>query len=203
MCTIDSIKHLDKEYINPQGQTLTLRMFMMKQTFPLAPKKNTKTKALIHSIDWTSTGMDAGTRVIITSYKDRSGLVEKLSQILPEYVEYVIDESAKKAWFHHQTMPQDVEFHTDMEGNWTGAWFTEDDRMNENILQEEMEFDVIFENMDLVANRRVLDSEDASLVTFQCPDGRSTQSSKNTMNATEDASIAAASTASGGSGITR
>ena len=134
MVTIDSVKHLDKEYKAEDGQIYTLRTFMMEQTFPLAPKPNSRTKALIHSIDWTSSGMDAGTRVIITAYKDRKDVVYRLAQILPEYVEYAPDEGAKKAWFNHQTMPQDVQFLNDIEGNWNGKWTTEDDRVNASII---------------------------------------------------------------------
>ena len=138
---------------------------------------------------------------MITAYNDRSKQVEQLVQILPEFIEFQFNEQIRKAWMNHQVILQDVDFHMDDEGNWKGSWATEDDKMNADIFNEEMEFDIVFENLELVTKRRqILETEDASLHTFKM-DGRSAQSSTNSVNA-NSASTSAASKASGGGGMT-
>ena len=201
LITTESIKHLDKEVDTEFDGKMTLRTFLMGLTFPLSPKKGAKTKALIHSVDWTSSGQDAGASVMITAYNDRSKQVEQLVQILPEFIEFQFNEQIRKAWMNHQVILQDVDFHMDDEGNWKGSWATEDDKMNADIFNEEMEFDIVFENLELVTKRRqILETEDASLHTFKM-DGRSAQSSTNSVNA-NSASTSAASKASGSGGMT-
>ena len=87
----DTIKYLDKEH----NQT-TLRHFMMELTFPISPTAGQKTKGLIHSIDFASSGPDAGAKVQVTAYADRAELVSSLLNILPAFIEYQLDEETRQ-----------------------------------------------------------------------------------------------------------
>ena len=192
----DTIKYLDKEH----NQT-TLRHFMMELTFPMSPTAGQKTKGLIHSIDFASSGPDAGAKVQVTAYADRAELVSSLLNILPAFIEYQLDEETMVAWFHHQAVLPTVEWETDEDGNWTGGWKTEDDLMFQQLVDEEMEGTIVFDNMGLVRkDRRILSAEDASMKSFNIgSEGRSAQSSNVTVDS-EDMSTATVPAAHGESG---
>ena len=105
------------------------------------------------------------------------------------------------AWFHFQMDLQAIEFHEDQDGNWKGTWTTPDDMISQDIVDEEMEYNIQFENMELVTReRRILTAEDASMKTFDMSvEGRSAQSSNVSVDS-QDQSTTAASVAAGDGG---
>ena len=98
-----------------------------------------------------------------------------------------LDEATMEAWFHHQVVLPKVDWETDDDGNWTGGWKTEDDLMFQQLVNEEMEGTIVFDNIDLVQkDRRILSAEDASMKSFHIgSEGRSAQSSNVTVDSEE------------------
>ena len=181
----------------------TCRQFFLSLKYPLVPAPNKTSNALIHTIDWAATGQDAGKRVYFTAYEDRIQIVEKIIGILPEFIRFHFNDETMTAWCGHQVELQDVEFHHDDEGNWLGTWTTADDRLQQDLLDEDMGYKLEFDNLQLVekdtkSRRRILRADDASIQSFHVE--QETHLSDNTTK--YDPSVAAASVASGGSGVT-
>ena len=118
----NAIKHLDREC---EGQTL--RSHLMSLRHPLVTTEGTPTKGLIHAVDFSSQGPNAGCKVLAAVHKDRKALVQSLLNILPSFVKREISEQAMDTWCHHQTELPQITWNTDENGNWLGTWSTEDD----------------------------------------------------------------------------
>ena len=116
LVTTDHIKYLDTPHTTDGGDK-TLRTVMHGLSYPLVPKPNQKKVSLIHSIDWVTTGEDAGATVYITAYEDRVHTVQNLVNILPAFIAWYISKEAAVAWLIHQTEEMEVTFHCDPEGN--------------------------------------------------------------------------------------
>ena len=186
----------------PDGVThMTLRKDLMLLKYPLVPREGERTSNLIHSIDWAASGRDMGKKVYITACHDRADIVDRLIRILPSYIKWKYDEETMKEWCTHQMTLNQVEFTLDDEGNWTGEWVTEDDRIHEQMLNEDLGYAIEFDNMQIVDNNnvRVLAASDASFRTFgyESTEGQPTQPSDD--NSTVY-SVATGSIASGASG---
>ena len=105
----------------------------------------------------------------------------------------------------------EVEFHTDDAGNWNGEWTTEDDKLHALMLAEDVGYRLEFDNMQMIVaderrGRRLLRVEEALLATFNIgkensDHGRQTQPS-DVSTVYDGDTVAAASVASGDSGIT-
>ena len=108
------------------------------------------------------------------------------------------------AWCGHQVDLQAVNFHHDEEGNWLGTWTTADDKLQQDLLDEDMGYKLEFDNLQLVENdgrrRQLLQVDQASVKTFQVDVDQATHLSDATTK--YDPSVAATSHASGGSGLT-
>ena len=199
LVTTDQIKYLDTPHATDNGDK-TLRTVMHGLSHPLVPKPNQKKASLIHSIDWATTGEDAGATVYITAYEDRIHTVQNLVNILPAFIEWYVSKEAAVAWLIHQTDDMEVTFHCDTEGNWLGGWTTSDDQVQSNIIDEDMGYEIRIDNMEEVQGnqRRILSAEDASLKSFGLAQGRPALSPQ---PQADEESAAAASGASGGSGV--
>ena len=184
----------------------TCRQFFLSLKYPLVTQPNKTSNALIHTIlDWAATGQDAGKRVYFMAYEDRIQIVEKIIGILPEFIRFNFNEETMTAWCGHQVELQDIEFHHDDEGNWLGTWTTADDRLQQDLLDEDMGYKLEFDNLQLVekdtkSRRRILRADDTSVKSFQVDVEQETHLSDNTTK--YDPTIAAASVASGGSRVT-
>ena len=200
----DDIKHLDKPAKDSETQNdVTLRVFLSQLTYPLTPKENQKTSPLFHSMDWAVTGIDSGAKVLFTAYHDRAVTAAKLLGILPAFIKWAVGEEAVQTWIHHQLIEMQVEFQMDDEGNWTGQWTTEGDKVQKNLLDEELGYKIEFENMDMIEGRgkRMLHADDASARTFNVSKEDEGQVTQLPDDADDARSVnAAASVASGGGG---
>ena len=68
---------------------------------------------------------------------------------------------------HHQTELPQVTWNTDKNGNWLGAWSTEDNTVFQDPLNEEMEGEIMFDNLEIAERtQRILSAEDASHHSF-------------------------------------
>lgn len=166
----EDIKKLDEETKMPSGEIKTLRSILMNLTYPLAPKPGQATRPLIHTVDFAASGRDAGSKVYITAYKDRSELVSKLVDVLPVYIawEERADDSIIQKWFHPLLETPVVKWHTTGDGAWTGGWTTEDDLAQQSLINEDMGIDVQLENMAILGdnNQRIYQVDDQSVGTF-------------------------------------
>ena len=180
---------------------MTLRKELLSLRYPLVPQEGAKTSNLIHSIDWAASGRDTGRKVYITACHDRADIVERLIRILPSYIKWKYDEDVMNSWCLHQLTMNEVEFLEDDEGNWTGEWVTEDDRIHEQMINEDLGYAIEFDNMQLIdqANVRVMAASDASFCTFgyASTEGLQTQQSEDESTVY---TVATGSTASGASG---
>ena len=99
------------------------------------------------------------------------------------------------AWCHHQTDLPSVKRDTDDDGNWLGTWSMEDDTVFQDPLNEEMEGDIMFDNLEIMERtQRILSAEDASHHSFAT--NRHTAPSS-TVSAGSDMSAATTSQAQG------
>ena len=166
----EEVKNLDQIYTDPfDASEGTLRSFLAGLTYPLAPKENQKVSPMFHSIDMAASGHDMGAKVYFTAYLDRATEAMKLVAILPALVKTMVGEDAARQWIHHQCEETEVQFHYDDEGNWLGTFTTEDDKIQRDILDEYMGFNIQLDNMDIVtgSKRRVLTGDDASMKSFK------------------------------------
>ena len=174
MIMTSDISQLDKEI----GGT-TLRAVLMDMYYPIGDRRATNKQRLIHSIDFASSGPFAGQRVLVTAYEDRVQVVEQLMYVLPEYINHRFGQEEMKAWCVHRHELLNVEFIDDENGNFTGNWTTEDDKLNADLLSEDVGYNINIENIDLLnqdqPKRRVFTQTDASVGTFL--DGQTTQAS--------------------------
>ena len=54
--------------------------------------------------------------------------------------------------------------HLDKDGNWTGEWSTEADKMNQRLIDEDMGVTIKFDNLDMLEEtRKIAYSEDMSV----------------------------------------
>lgn len=178
----NQIKTLDEEF-QCNKIRYTLRKFLMKLTFPLVIKEEDKKEYLIQSVDFADSGNDkkSGT-VYVTAYNDRVELVQRLVDIPPRLVERMLHRDAAKKWFHATAIAHapEVDFDTDDDGNWNGAWTTEDDEINQEVLAEDM--GIKFEGLDFMgsSNPVILTTDDASMQSFGMSFGMMKQQSKET-----------------------
>ena len=187
---------LEKRQENPdyQGPVTTLRQVLMDLPFPLVPKEGQVTKKkLYHSVDFATSGPQAGIEVYLTAYEDRIEVASGLAKILPAYIKEFHGETAYNKWCNHQTEELGVEFDMDESFSWTGTWVTGDDKMSKSLLDEYVGIDLHLENLSVLESDKrvwVLEAGDASARTFNMG-GSSTQTS-----IADDATLA--SNASGG-----
>ena len=106
----------------------------------------------------------------ITAYEDRIHIVEKIVGILPEFIFFHFNEATLTAWCGHQVDLQAVDFQHDEEGNWLGTWTTADDKLQQDLLDEDMGYKLKFDNLQLVENegrrRQLLQVDQASEKNF-------------------------------------
>ena len=181
----------------------TLRDILMALTFPLVPTGNRKVSKLFHSIDWACSGRDAGRVVFFTAYKDRADVAEKLIHVLPTFIAWSENKpELKDKWFHPQLEDAEVDFTTDEDGNWTGDWTTEADKMNQRLIDEDMGVTIKFDNLDMLdnASRKIAFSEDLS-VKFGVQGQASIADSTQQADSDAESLAAASSLASRGSGL--
>ena len=139
----------------------------MSLRHPLVATAGTPTKGLIHAIDFSSQGSNAGSEVLVAVHKDRKELVQSLLHILPSFIKREIDDQAMDAWCHHQTELPQITWNADKNGNWLGTWSTEDNTVFQDLLNEEMESEIMFDNLEIVERtQRILSAEDASHHSF-------------------------------------
>ena len=102
------------------------------------------------------------------------------------------------AWCHHQTDSPLVKWDTDDDRNWLGTWSTEDDTAFQDPLNEEMEGDIMFDNLEIVeCTQCILSAKDASHHLF-ATNGHAAPSS--TVSVGSDMSAATVSQAQGDGG---
>ena len=208
-------KHLDLELdlsnVVAGMSCATLRLEIMSWRYPLVLPADTvpgPANQLIRTVDWAYSGPDAGAKIYITAYEDRIDLAERLIGILPNFIQWKYGEDVAKQWCGHIVETNEVEFHTDDDGNWTGEWTTEDDRLHAIMLAEDVGYKLQFDNLQMIQqeerrNRSMLRTDEASLATLgmnDLEDGQTQTSATSTVYDNEDESVAASSTASGGSG---
>ena len=189
----NEIMYLDREH-----EKTTLRSWLQEQTWPIIPAPGKKSYPLIHSVDWAPTGEYKDQIVYVTAYADRADKVEQMVSVLPALIRELISEEACKLWFAPQVEETQITIETDDAGNWTGNWTTPDDKMMQDIANEDMGISIHFEGVEnLEPKRRVITQDDVSHHFTQ--GGGSTLASA---SMADDSSAAATSTASGGSGTT-
>ena len=160
--TCDTIKCLDREY---EGQTLHSHLMSLRH--PLVSTEGLPTKGLIHAVNFSSQGPHVGSEVLVAVYKDQKELVQSLLHILPSFIKREISDQAMDAWCHHQTELPQVTWNTDKNGNWLGTWSTGDDTVFRDLLNEEMEGEIMFDNLEIMERtQRILSAEDASHHSF-------------------------------------
>ena len=100
-------------------------------------------------------------------HKDRKDLAQSLLHILPSFIKREISDQAMDAWCHHQTELPQITWNADENGNWLGTWSTEDNAVFQDLLNEEMEGEIMFDNLAKVERtQRILSAEDASHHSF-------------------------------------
>lgn len=113
-------------------------------------------------------GRNAGDEVIVTAMLDRIERVERLVNVLPQFVSFFHNkaELATK-WFHPQCNTGNASFETDDDSNWTGEWTTKDDASKRMIIDEDMGIYFYLEELESLENRprRLLDSDAMSVRT--------------------------------------
>lgn len=177
LLSTDLIKYLDapvpvdteKETTDdPSEPQTTLRKELLGLPFPLTYTKP-QTKRLFHSVDVATSGIFAGMSTWLTAYEDRSDKAAAFLRILPAWVETFHGPFALKKWLDHQIEPMEVEFHYDASGAWDGTWTTSDDKVNMDILNEDVGIKIDLEGLELVERdqRRILEVDNASHMTFQ------------------------------------
>lgn len=167
----------DKDLSEGAVEMTTLRKELLGLPFPLG--KPNVTKKLFHSVENGSGSYNAG-KVLFTAYDDRSDAAASFLRILPAWVKEMHGETAQKVWLGHQMEDMDVEFHYDDEGQWLGTWTTEDDKINQALLAENLGITICMENMGFLESdrkRRVLSADDATLKSFGMGGGGSVQTS--------------------------
>ena len=187
------IKALDKPVVCSDGKRRTLReVLMLEVTFPLVPdddeddqpdqpsqqatdqakgKKPTSstvdrpTPKMYFMVAMCNSGPEKGAVYYLICYKDREGIAESYSEVLPKVVTEFYGEEAAKAWFHPLALQHsaDVTLDFDAEGNWLGTWSTADDLMLQGLAQEDIGIQI--DGLDLLQN-----FDDAAQVTFTAED---------------------------------
>jgi hypothetical protein len=165
------IKQLDQT-MTLQGMDYTLRSILHEFTFPLYPTEYDEPKALFHTVDYPSSGQEAGKGVVyFTAYHDQSDIGERLVAILPAFIHEFYDKAAAKAWFHAGALQSlgEVTFGYDMEGNWDGTWHTAEDDLVQDILDEDMGITFSLDNIhdiETAMNEVTLTTDEASFTSF-------------------------------------
>jgi len=178
LITSDQIKYLDTQ-MTIHGEQWTLRKYLCEMTFPLynpeeednIDEEIKKPNYMFWTMDWAPSGPDAGRLVYFTVYNDRAELAQRLVPILPALVNRQFGMEATKKWFQPQAIPiiEEVKLDFDDGGNWQGTWTTQDDEALDDILTEDLGFDLQFDNIELVTNQNptgLLNADDASIKSF-------------------------------------
>jgi hypothetical protein len=112
-------------------------------------------------------------KVIFTAYKDRSDFAQKLVEILPACMNQLYDRKAVQTWFTSCAMSicDETTLTKDDDGNWTGKWHTFDDQLMQDVINEDMGFDIDLSGLKLLeqehnTNRVLLETDNASVDTF-------------------------------------
>ena len=213
-----TVKNLDLEldlsHLYPGMTCMTLRHEILSWTYPLVLPKNASPpgpgQKLIRTVDFAYNGPDAGAKVYATAYEDRFEIAERIMGILPNFIQWKYNADVAKEWCGHVVEMNEVEFHKDDEGNWNGSWTTEDDKLHALMLQEDVGYKLQFDNMQMIQqeerkHRKILRTDNASLASLQMNelDGQTQASATSTVyeNGNDSESVAASSSASGGSGL--
>ncbi|MGL5935190.1 MAG: hypothetical protein ACRCZI_06160, partial [Cetobacterium sp.] len=165
------IKELDLE-VTSNHNTITLREYTLQITSPLVTNKRNAPK-LFFSVDFAPSGTDKTNGVVyFTAYNDRKHLAAKVVDIFPAFLNQFLSKPHAKAWCHPDSLAilDDIHFAEDEAGNPTGEWTTEEDKMGQALLEEDMGTTFDFENFELLAldteDRVLLNADEASAVTF-------------------------------------
>ena len=208
---VEDIKYLDHPIPQAADSSVigkTLRDVVLELTFPLVPTPGQKVSKLFHSIDFATSGRDAGELVNVTAYADREDVARKLISILPAYVIWAHScPELETLWFHPQLEAVSaVTFHTNAEGTWDGTWTSAADQMHQDLLDEDMGTTFKFDNLCILDQppvRRIAHSDALSVNTFGLGAPRATPSvASQTGDSDLESQGPASSVASGGSGST-
>lgn len=151
--------------------------------------------------------------VCLTAHEDRADTAEQLAAVLSQFLDCITnsrDQEASSLWCVTPAEPMetsDVKWETTKSGEWTGNWSTEGDRDMMHTLNEDMGCDFKIENLAPVARdepKRMMTPDELSCKSFAMASvsGRQTQTSQNSAPSDIESmsAVAAASSASGGSG---
>jgi len=132
---------LDCPFSTNNGESQSLRQYIQNMQYPLSPKEDETPTPLFHSVDWASSGPDAGKAILhLTAYKDRFQTADLAASILPALITRDFCSTAAAKWFTPQGIEnsEGITFLNDDDGNWLGTWTTPEDEINQALLDEDM-----------------------------------------------------------------
>jgi hypothetical protein len=167
------LRDLDKE-VNENGHTYTLRQLLLELPYPLNPEdKGPPPQKMFFSVDKAPSGQDKDRDVVyLTAYLDRKDTAAKLVDILPAYINHKWSPNLAHAFCKPDAlaMIHEIKFTKDEDGNDDGEWTTTEDEMGRDIIEEQMEFQIDMEGLDITAdrdyNRKINNVDDLSAATF-------------------------------------
>ena len=140
------IKEFDKPERVKGGDIESLRDILMAITYPINAEDSSAPK-LYFGIDRVESG-EYENEFYLVAYNDRADLASSFGEVLPEYIAEFYGKHLLSKWFHPHEIPDatdksdEVLFDIDDEGNFTGKWSTPDDLTWENLLNEDVGFNL-------------------------------------------------------------
>ena len=160
---------MDEPATTRSGRVMTLRQMLHELRWPLQTNP-ADSELLIFSADLAVTGRDRNKGIYnITSYVDRADVTNSVIDILPAYVNFVHGREAMTTWCtpNAEDIVDEVTFSSTDPDNWDGAWSTLEDDMENEILHEDIGFDLSQFDLEMLYDketRRPI-KEDAQTVT--------------------------------------
>ena len=167
--TTHIIRALDEHATTRSGRVMTLREMLHELRWPLQSDP-ADSELLIFSADLAVTGRDRNRGIYnITSYVDRADVTNSIIDILPAYVSFMHGKEAMKTWCtpNVEDIVDEVTFSSTNPDEWDGTWSTLEDDMENELLQEDIGFDLSQFDLDMLYDeetRRPI-KEDAQTVT--------------------------------------
>ena len=174
------IDSLDTPHTLDDGDTISLRQFVMQLTYPVLPNLDDNgnpcdcdedgnirvddkgqplpATKLFHDVNKTVYGREASAEHNFLTLKDRSTYAARVVAALPALVFQKLGVLPNK-WFTStgRQMKDDIYFLTDEDGNWTGDWTNQADEDLDDILADDMGFGAhsafAFEGLDLLTQQ--------------------------------------------------
>ena len=196
---------------NKKAKTSTLRQILLQLPYPLyssdikIPKKR-----LFHSVDYAASGQDAKKgAVILTAYKDRAVLAEKLVDILPQFLTFAYGYDTTKKFMTHQAIQDcpEIEWDSPTYAEWKGTWTTEEERQMKALFEEDMGVAIQMEGLEILQQDareadRIRTTDDESFASFGTHlQGKSRKTRRKDQVACDDDSSAQDTTPQGDDGV--